>query len=330
MMREYGSPKVKMNTISTVVLRVHSPLLWIFLVLLSSGAADLKCQTIPVTALALLPNEQVLTGSDDGLLLHDKHTLEPIRRIETDLEKIYSIKVSPDRNRIAISGGTPAELGIVSVFSVTTFKTTHRFGRFDDVATDCDWISSDRIVACSMTGNCCVMSLEREISAPFNVHSRGVLSILMLDPVSVTTAGMDNTIRVWKLNQHNDPRVLNNHVDVVNQIAARPSQPANDQPMMVTVSDDATVRFWQPMIGRMVRFARLESIPTCVVWNRAGTLAVVGTRTGKIHFLDPATATIVRTISSKGWINCLALSRDEKSIFVGGETGLNRVQVTAK
>jgi WD40 repeat protein len=146
----------------------------------------------------------------------------------------------------------------------------------------------------------------------------------------VVTAGLDNTIGVWGLEKQGELRVLNNHVDVVNQIAARPADPENTRSLIVSVSDDATVRFWQPEIGRMVRFARLESIPTCVVWNQAGTRAIVGTRSGQIHFVDPATANVVKTMHATGWINCLALSPDEKSVWIGGESGLDRVSISSK
>ncbi len=306
----------------------NAGVMWSVVVLvLFAWTAELAGQEVPITALCQLPDGQILSGSDNGLQLRDQKTLKPIKNILADIEKLYSITVSPDQNRFAISGGTPAELGGVEVFAIETLERTHRLGPFDDVATDCVWISDQRLVACSMTGNCCLIPLDGIAAIPFNMHSQGILSIVVLNTGPIATAGLDNIIRVWDLEKKNEPRELNNHVDVVNQISVRPSGPGSTPAMIVSVSDDATVRFWQPAIGRMVRFARLESIPTCVVWNRAGTQAVVGTRSGQIHFVDPATANIIQTINATGWIHCLALSPDEKSILVGGENGLVRVEI---
>jgi len=323
-----------MSSVSIAEFRMstNTPLKWLFLVfLVLAPAAEINGQQLPITALSLLPSGQLLTGSDDGLWIHDETTLKPIKRIATDIEKIYSIRISPDQTSFAISGGTPAELGVVEVFSTKTFDSTHEFGRFNDVATDCVWISQDQLIACSMTGNCCLMPLSNEKTAPFNVHSKGILGIAVLSSGNnLVTAGLDNTIGVWEMGKHKQLRVLNNHVDVVNQIAARPSVPRTAQAMMVSVSDDATVRFWHPKIGRMVRFARLDSIPTCVVWNRAGTRAVVGSRSGQVYLVDPAMADVVQTVSSTGWINCLALSPDEKSVLIGGESGLVRLGIPSR
>lgn len=304
---------------------------WSLIVLFFLASPEgLKSQQVPITAVSMTPNGQLLTGSDNGLQLHNAQSLKLVKRIETGIEKVYSIKFSPDRTKFAISGGSPADIGVVEVFQAETFKVTHQFGRCYDVATECVWVSNEQLIGCSMTGNCCLMPLNNHATKPFNVHSKGILSMAMLDSGIMVTAGLDNTIGVWESENPAALRVLNNHVDVVNQIAVRPTDQKNAIAMIVTVSDDATVRFWQPEIGRMVRFARLESIPTCVVWNQAGTRAVVGTRSGKIHFVDPASATIDQTVNATGWINCLALSPDENTIFVGGENGLHRVEVTAK
>lgn len=290
-------------------------------------------QTTPITALALAPDGQWLSGSDDGLQVHDAKTLKPVKRLGSGLEKIYSINFSPDHKNLAVAGGTPAEIGSVEIFSIETWEKTHTFASFDDIATDCAWLSDDQLVAGSMTGHCCEMSLMQDTAIPFAVHSKGILTLLRLSTTVVVTGGMDHTIGVWDLKDQTMLRVLNNHVDVVNQLALRPKrsqEELGDQPMVVTVSDDATVRFWQPTIGRMVRFARLESIPTCVLWNHSGTQVIVGTRSGKIHFIDPTTAQLVRTLEGAGWINCLALPVEETSLIVGGSAGLERISIPPK
>lgn len=301
-------------------------LLFVVLLLVASGVVH--GQTTPITALSLLPDGQIVTGSDDGLRLHNAETLEATKRITSDLEKIYSIQLSPDHEKIAVVGGTPAEFGVVEVFAVPSWQRLHTFEPFEDIATDCAWLSQDQLIVGSMTGDCCTISLTQEAMTTFSVHSKGVLSLGQLSSHLVVTGGLDHTIGIWDLEKQAMVRTLNNHVDIVNGLALRPTVAEGDSSklaMVVTVSDDSTVRFWQPTIGRMVRFVRLESIPTCVLWNPAGTKAIVGTRSGQVHFIDPTTAKVTRTLAGTGWIHCLAISISQKSILVGGADALNRI-----
>lgn len=289
----------------------------------------------PVTAISLTADGNLVSGSDGGLHVHDADSLRPIKKIPTEIEKIYSIANSPDGKRIAVTGGSPAELGVVEVFSISDFKLIQRFGRFDDVVTDVGWDSNDQLTACSMTGDCCVFKLrEQELRVrkpvPFNVHSKSILALTVLESGEIVSAGKDNSIRVWKHGQSKNARVLNNHVDIVNDIAERPSKKEQRRamPMVVSISDDATARFWQPTIGRMVRFARLESVPTVVTWRHDGAMAIVGCRDGSILLIDPSNTNQTLALPKTGdWINDLAITADDQTLFIANQNGIRRVEL---
>lgn len=285
-------------------------------------------QSAPVSAILATSAGKLVVGSDHGLYFHDAVTLERGKRIASKIEKIYAIRVSADGKSVAVVGGTPAELGVIEIYSLPGFEKTHRLAQFDDIATDVAWISNDEIVACSMTGECSVFRLDQESSDqgkphPIQVHSKGVLAVAGLMDGQVISCGLDSTIRIWQPNQPQDAQVLNNHLSAVNDFDVRPQADKNTLQTIVSASDDGTVRFWQPTIGRMLRFVRLESIPTCVIWNHDGTLAIAGCRDGAIRVIDPTTAKVVRTINGSGWIHCLAPGIDNNRVFVGGEHGIS-------
>ncbi len=287
-------------------------------------------QTCPVTAIALMPNGQLVSGSDRGLRVHDSATLKPLQEIGTEIEKIYAIKLSPNGKRVAIAGGTPADLGVVEVFQLPGFESSQEFETFDDIATDIAWMSNDQLVACSMSGNCCNIQIKKTKPVPFNVHSKGILALEAMTDGQMVSAGLDASIRVWHPSEAKKANVLNNHVNVVNDISLRPHMDNQaGLPMIASVSDDDSIRFWQPTIGRMVRFARLESIPTCVIWSPDGSRALAGCRDGSIRIVDPETAKVVRTIQGSSWIHCIALDAKSGDIFVGHENGVLRVQLSS-
>ena len=58
----------------------------------------------------MTPDGQLVSGSDEGLHLHNVETLKRTKAIASKIEKIYSLVVSPDGQRIAVAGGAPADL----------------------------------------------------------------------------------------------------------------------------------------------------------------------------------------------------------------------------
>lgn len=329
-----------MIQLSTIRLPNGLPLLWFLaLAFVIPNRAGIS-QTVfrsksPVTAICLIAGGHLVSGSDGGLQLHDADSLKPTKEIPTEIEKIYSIVNSPDGKRIAVAGGSPAELGVVEVFSIPGFKLIKRFEGFDDIATDVGWNSNDQLTVCSTTGDCCVFklreqNLQMQKLTPFNVHSKSILALTVLESGEIVTAGKDNSIRVWKQRQSKKARVLNNHVDIVNDIAERPSKKEQQKamPMVVSISDDSTARFWQPTIGRMVRFARLTSVPTVVTWRHDGAMAIVGCRDGSILSIDPSNTNQTLALPKTGeWINDLALAPDNQTLFIANQSGIRRVEL---
>ena len=97
--------------------------------------------------------------------------------------------------------------------------------------------------------------------------------------------------------------------------------------MIASVSDDRTVRLWQPTIGRMVRFAQLDSTPLVVDWLTDGTYAVVASADGHVRLIDPDTVEVIQDLPAvTGWAYSLGVHPTDGSLLIGGREGqLSRV-----
>ena len=157
-------------------------------------------------------------------------------------------------------------------------------------------------------------------------HSRGVSSLCLLpDKETLVTAGIDHNLRVWNLHSGGLVHSLNHHTRPVHAIALRPGE--RRLPIVASVSDDRTVRLFQPTIGRMVRFARLRSKPLEVGWLIDGSRIVVACQDGHVRLIDPDRVKVTQELSAiAGWAYALAVHPTDKTIVVGGHGGqLRRV-----
>ena len=157
-------------------------------------------------------------------------------------------------------------------------------------------------------------------------HSRGVSAVCcLLDQQLLVSAGLDQNLRVWDAQSETVVRTLNNHTREVHQLAVRPNSAG--LPMIASVSDDRTVRLWQPTIGRMVRFAQLDSVPLAVDWLTDGSRIVVANTDGHVRLIDPDTVEVTQDMPGiDGWAYALGVHPTDGSLLTGGRNGqLKRV-----
>jgi WD40 repeat protein len=166
-------------------------------------------------------------------------------------------------------------------------------------------------------------------------HSRPVLAAAWLaDGCTLVTAGVDQTLRVWEPADMDDSagadskrlvalRTFDNHTGAVHALAARPAAEGAGPPMLASIAADRTLRLWQPTIGRMVRFARLESEPLSLAWTRDGRRIAAGCVDGHVRVVDPDTAEIVADLAGiDGWAYTLVAAPDEDdAMLVAGADG---------
>jgi WD40 repeat protein len=115
-------------------------------------------------------------------------------------------------------------------------------------------------------------------------------------------------------------RTLDNHTDVVRDLAVRPGDHA--LAMIASAGADRTLRFWQPEIGRLVRFARLPGEPLAIAWTGGGERLVVACTDGHMRVIDPDTLEIVLDqLAVEGWAYEVAVAPDGRAAAVAGSGG---------
>ena len=296
-------------------------------------ASPLCATDPPVTALCFAPDGKFLAAaSQAGLSIRNWPDLKVVAKpdsFQTSLANIRDLAFSPGGKHLAVAGGTPAEAGIVEVFSWPAGKRLSEFQGHSDSVSGVAWIDDDSLATASLDHEVSIWDLgAKKPHRKLNGHSRGVTTVAVVrqqEKVTLVTAGLDQNLRVWETATGRQIRALKNHTREVHQLAVRPA--TEGLPMVASISRDHTVRLWQPTIGRMVRFARLESPPLAVAWLPDGSLVAVTSADGAVRLVDPDTAKVVRKRPAlDGWAYSLAAHPKDESLAVGGRNGaLKRV-----
>jgi WD40 repeat protein len=281
----------------------------------------------PVTALAIAPDgKSLLAGSQAGLRRVSWPELKPLGTLKTALLHVHALAFSPRGDLLAVAGGAPAEAGMVEVFSWPEGKHQYRVQPQADLIYTVAWSPDGRRLATASydhTVNVLEASTGKRL-LKLEGHSRGVLAVGYLpDGKTLVSAGADNSLRVWDAETGRAVRTLDNHTAAVHDLAVRPAQPADAPPLVASVSDDRTVRLWQPSIGRMVRFARLASAPVAVAWLADGRRLAVACIDGHLRAIDADTLEVVADVPAiDGRAHTLAAGpADRGPLAVGGAAG---------
>lgn len=298
--------------------------------LLVAVPSELIAQAPPITALAYLPqSQQVIIGSQRGIERLAYPSMKAVGSLTTQLEQVHDLAISPVGGWMLASGGTPGESGEVELWSLVDGNLTHTFKTHSDLVYGVAWShNGDHFVSASADGSCQVF--QRSDFGPiskFSEHSKPILAAQFLNPTTVVSMGVDQTLRCWNVVDGKSIRVLDNHVGSVLSARLRPRNAETNSPIeLVSCSEDKTVRLWQPTTGRLLRFARVPSVPQCVCWSIDGKSIWVGCRDGKLRTIDPETAQITReTECFEGWIyEILAISADR--LIVAGEDGCHVIE----
>ena len=285
----------------------------------------------PVTAIAIAPDDStVAIGSQAGLSLLSLPDLVIVKTLPTQLTHVHDLVYSPDGQTLFAAGGVPAESGAVEVWRMPEGRCERRMTIYEDVVyrialTD----DSQYLATASGDGSCQLLSLaSSEPHRKFLGHSTSVLAIApMPDAETIASAGADHTIRVWRRDDAEQVRTLSNHVATVTQIAiAPPYRPRDQLARMASISDDRTLRIWQPLIGRLVRFTRFASVPTAMTWSPDGERLLVSCRDGTLWNAEVDNLENKRKIAEGlGRVFELAILRDGQSVLAAGDFGVKRI-----
>jgi WD40 repeat protein len=278
----------------------------------------------PITALAFSPNgDRLIAGSQAGLSIRDGASGDVVSSHPVQMDNLHCVKFSPDGTTLAIAGGDPADTGAVELLQWPSLQRKQKLLIHNDVIYDVDFSADgSHWVAASGDDVCSVYKVGAdEPVARFSKHSRGVMGAVYLpDGETIVSGSRDETLRVWQAATGENLRTLHNHSRDVLALALK--RTAVGLPMIASASADLTVRFWQPTIGRMVRFARLPSTPLAIAWC-AGDKLIAGCQDGAARLIDSQTVQVERTIPlSDSWLYAVAVDPiNDRRVFLGTDDG---------
>ena len=287
-----------------------------------------RTKQAPVTAIEFAPDGgTILAASQAGLSLRnaDADVSKPGRFITVGVENIHQVRFSPDHQTLVVCGGSPADTGVVEFFDWPNGKRRSRIAYHYDVIYGFDFApDGSRWVVASGDEACSVFAAsEQKRQLRYTEHSRAVLAAVFLaESKTVVSGSRDQTLRVWNADTGENLRTLHNHSGDVHALALKPSADTAGLPMVASCSADLTIRFWQPTIGRMVRFIRLPSEPLCIAWFNGGERLIAGCRDGRARIIDPVSVTELETIQvSNEWIHCVAVDPKGERAALGTHDG---------
>jgi WD40 repeat protein len=290
----------------------------------------------PITAAAFSPDgDAAVVASQQGLAVHSWPDLRALKSLTTRLPHVHDLAFSPDGKTLAVAGGAPAEHGAVEFLSWPEGRPLSRSEPHTDLVYDFSWRPDEGWITAGIDGLVQVFDKNGQRLHQLTGHARGVLAAVMLpDERTLCTASIDHSVRVWEVEKGRPVRTMDQHTGPVVGLALRPAIDPAAQPMLASIAEDRTVRLWQPAIGRLVRFARLESPPLAVAWTPDGRRIIVSCRDGHVRVLDGDSVQVLFDQAAiEGWAHTLAVAPDGGACLVGGADGqLRRIElpVTAR
>jgi WD40 repeat protein len=286
----------------------------------------------PITDLEFAPDgNRVVAVSQAGLQIFTWPKLTLHRTIDVDAANLHCVAFSPQGNLIAVGGGDPSEGGLIEVLSWPECERVALLRGHDDSVRSVVWQGSQHLVSGSMDRSITLWNVAGSTNEfSLRGHSRSVDAICLLqDDTTLVSTGVDQSLRVWDLSSRQPVRSLNQHTKPVHALALSPVE--TGLPMVASASADRTVRFWQPTIGRIVRYVRLESEPLAVAWTKDGKQLLATTVDGRVSIIDPTEVRVIRSAAViDGWAYAIAIHPSEQAAVVAGTNGqIQRLDLNA-
>lgn len=312
-----------------------SSVVWCLLLILNAASATAVAASAaagPVTGLVITQDGQrIVSVSQHGLQVQRFGDLAVLRQQPPACLQLHDVQLNADNTRLAVVGGNPAEHGLVEVYSWPGLELLWSQQFSGDVFYSCSFHAAKPLLAVAGHDRQ-VMSLDAETGKPISVlngHSRPVTSVAFAPGTQLLlSSSLDQTIRVWQADTGDIVRSLNNHTGKVRHVVVFAGN-EQQQPLLASGGDDRTVRFWQPAIGRMLRFRRLSAAVTALDWTPSGQHAIAATADGQVLSIDRDTLQTQPLHQSPGLtVPCLSVHPDGDAVIIGTSQGhLQRVDL---
>jgi len=266
----------------------------------------------------------VINGSQSGVRIRRWQDLEVEHTLTVPCHHVHDVLLSKDEIRLAVIGGNPGESAWVGMYSWPGRDLIWSQSFSDDVAYAAGFSPSGATlaVACHDHSVALMNTDTGNTQTLLKGHSRPVTSVAFVhDDTTLVSCGLDQSLRVWDCDRGTVVRSLTNHTQSITCLAVQPTA-GNLTPMIATGGDDRTVRLWQPIIGRLVRFQRLSSPVTALAWTPDGTALVAGCQDGMLRVVQADTLHTTEHIATTDtWITAVAVHPTESKVLIGDGDG---------
>ncbi|MEQ9411040.1 MAG: WD40 repeat domain-containing protein [Fuerstiella sp.] len=283
--------------------------------------------TSPNTAVGITSDgTMVVEASQTGLRVRRWSDLTIVREVTMPCTQIHDLTFTTDEQHLVAAGGEPGGSGFISLLSWPTLQPVWQRELSSDVLYQCAVSADGRSIAAAGHDHS-VYLLEAVTGhqlVRLSGHSKPVTTVAFPDDRTLLSGSLDQTIRVWSLDSGQVLRSLTNHTGAVSDLAVCPASDV-PLPLIASAGHDKTIRFWQPSIGRLVRFKRVASPTTCVAFTPDGAAVLAGCRDGSVRCIDVVSlATRDYPGLTVGWINCITVHPVERRALVGCSDGTVR------
>lgn len=282
----------------------------------------------PITDLAIAPDgRHIVAVSRYRIQVRSTSNLEILQDVESRSAALHCAAFSPDGRFLATGGGTPSESGHVEIYSWPQLDLVTVLTGHDDSVLSAAWLTEDVIASAGMDRKTVIQSVsklsQQDAQTECIGHSRSVTDVVSIrEGGLLVTAGHDFSLRVWDPATGELQRSLRQHTGLVHALAARPN--TEGLPVVASSSADRTIRFWQPTIGRMMRYIRLDAHPLDLTWAGPHRIAAA-CDDGSVAIVD---ADSVRMLSNEkvtdAWLYAVAWEPRSEALFAAGEHGVIR------
>lgn len=304
----------------------------ILIVCRTMAIADIR--NSPITCVAVSADgDTIIDGSQAGLRVRDWGSLRVQQQVHPECAQIHDLCLSSDETRLIAVGGDPGEHANGVCYSWPSMKMLWQQRFSNDMAYAVDVSSDGKLIAAATHDHRVVLlnMTDGSTAGILSGHSKPVTDVLFLaDQEHLISCSLDQTIRVWNHSSGLLVRSLTNHTKSVTVVTSRPGH-TSSLPMIASGGADKTVRFWQPGIGRMVRFHRFAAPVSSAVFTSNGQRLVVGCRDGTVAILNADTLVSETLVAADDrWIHCLAVHPKERTVVIGDSEGqLRKVELPA-
>jgi WD40 repeat protein len=264
----------------------------------------------------------VIAASQAGLQVLSWPDLTPQQSSPTAAPNLHGLAFSPDGTKLAVCGGKPAVDGSVEIFAWPALRSEVVLSGHQDSVMAVAWRDASQLLTASLDRDIALWDpATKRPTLRYRGHSQGVYALCVLgDGTTLVSGGQDQSLRVWDLQSGELLRSLNQHTAPIHALAMRPAD--GGLPMIASAAGDRTLRFWQPTIGRMVRYIRLEAEPLSIAWLNDGSRIAAACIDGAVRLIDADEVKVTRTFAAiDGWAYAIAIHPSDGSLIVGGVDG---------